>query len=444
MLDSPELSIVIGSKACQQLPLASIFLWNEFSDQNVNHLWFLCGSLLPQPDRSIAASIICRRLCLSTCHAWIENSNFAAEDAWSALCRLMSEKSLSVDGWTWVNCFWRTWSVSKMCCETTIENWSTWWNFQWSTELQNFHQNSSKGTLGSQESHVHLQNHATNVFSESAFGRKTLIPAARFPKRSFAYAECAFGLESKVALLNPVCQYRACGLPHGLGDCRKSGWGHHPSAMRNLFVLGSSRQILSWLKTPLPGRVLQWGIDFTCSRFVRSTYSIARQKAKTFGLESKVALLNPDCQYRALIACGLPHGLGNCRKSGWGHHPSAMSSLFVLGSSRQILSWLKTPLPGRVLQWGIDFTCSRFVRSTYSVARQKAKTFGLESIALLNPDCQYRALIACGLPHGLGNCRKSGWGHHPSAMSSLFVLGSSRQILSLLKHPSQAGCFSGV
>ena len=30
-----------------------------------------------------------------------------------------------------------------MCHETTIENWSTWWNFQWSTELQSFHQNSS-------------------------------------------------------------------------------------------------------------------------------------------------------------------------------------------------------------------------------------------------------------------------------------------------------------
>ena len=91
-----------------------------------------------------------------------------------------------------------------MCCETTIENWSTWWNFQCSTELQSFHQNFSKGTLGSQESHKHLQNHATHVFSQSAFGRKALIPAACFPKLSIAYAECAFGLESKVALLNPV------------------------------------------------------------------------------------------------------------------------------------------------------------------------------------------------------------------------------------------------
>ena len=183
---------VVDSYWLKSLPAttAGIILWNEFLYQNFDHIWFLCGSLLPQPDRSIAASIICRRLCLSTCHAWIENSNFDAEDAWSLFCRLMSEKSLSVDGWTWVDYLWRAWSVSKMCCETTIENWSTWWNFQWSTELQSFHQNSSKGTLGSQESHVHLQSHATNVFSESAFGPKTLIPAVRFPKRSIACAEC--------------------------------------------------------------------------------------------------------------------------------------------------------------------------------------------------------------------------------------------------------------
>ena len=169
------------------------------------------------------------------------------------------EVVVSVNGWTWVDYLWRAWSVSKMCCETTIENWSTWWNFQWSTELQNFHQNSSKGTVGSQESHEHLQNHATHVFSQSAFGRKALIPAACFPKLSIAYAECAFGLESKLTLLNPVCQYGAfiaCGSPHGAGDCRKSGWGHHPSAMSSLFVLGSSRQILLLLKRLLPGRVL--------------------------------------------------------------------------------------------------------------------------------------------------------------------------------------------
>mgnify|MGYP002804669219 CR=1 FL=1 len=55
---------------------------------------------------------------------------------------------------------------------------------------------------------------------------KALIPAACFPKLSIAYAECAFGLESKLTLLNPVCQYGAliaCGPPHGAGDCRKSG-----------------------------------------------------------------------------------------------------------------------------------------------------------------------------------------------------------------------------
>ena len=114
MLDNHELLIVIGSRACRQLRLASIFLWNEFSDQNVDHIWFLCAGLLPQPDRSIAASIICRRLGLSTCEALIENSNFDAEDAWSLFCLLMSEKSLSVDGWTWVDYLWRTWSVSKI------------------------------------------------------------------------------------------------------------------------------------------------------------------------------------------------------------------------------------------------------------------------------------------------------------------------------------------
>ena len=45
---------------------------------------------------------------------------------------------------------------------------------------------------------------------------------------------------------------------------------------------------------------------------------------------SKVALLNPVCWYRALIACGPPHGMGDCRKFAWGHHPSSMSSLFVM------------------------------------------------------------------------------------------------------------------
>ena len=45
------------------------------------------------------------------------------------------EVVVSVNGWTWVDYLWRAWSVSRMCCETTIENWSTWWNFQWSTEL---------------------------------------------------------------------------------------------------------------------------------------------------------------------------------------------------------------------------------------------------------------------------------------------------------------------
>ena len=75
------------------------------------------------------------------------------------------------------------------------------------------------------------------------------------------------------------------------------------------------------------------------------------------------------CQHRALFACG-PHGVSDCRKFVWRHHLSAMSSLFVLGTSRQILSLLQTLLPDRVL-W-------RFVRSTYSVERQKAKTLGLE------------------------------------------------------------------
>ena len=62
VLDNPELLIVIGSRACRQPQLASIFGWNEFSYQNVDHIWFRCGSLLPETDRSVAAAIICRRL----------------------------------------------------------------------------------------------------------------------------------------------------------------------------------------------------------------------------------------------------------------------------------------------------------------------------------------------------------------------------------------------
>ena len=102
VLDNPELLIVIGSRACRQLQLASIFDWNEFSYQNVDH-WFRCGSLLPQADRSVAAAIICRRLCLSTCQAWIENSHFDAQDAWSIIdCWCQRSRCVSTDehGWT--------------------------------------------------------------------------------------------------------------------------------------------------------------------------------------------------------------------------------------------------------------------------------------------------------------------------------------------------------
>ena len=64
-----------------------------------------------------------------------------------------------------------------------------------------------------------------------------------------------------------------------------------------------------------------------------------------------------------------------------------------------------------------------------------------ENLALV---CQHRALFACGRPHGVSDCRKFAWGHHLSAMSSLliFVLGTSRQILSLLQ--TLLGCFGDL
>ena len=176
---------------------------------------------------------------------------------------------------------------------------------------------------------------------------------------------------------------------------------------------------MSWTPITLSS-ILGWtfkmSISTAASRNSSATSKMLTRLWGCIGLRMRTSEnLALVCQHRALFACGRPHGVSDCRKFAWGHHLSAMSSLFVLGTSRQILSLLQTLLPDRVL-W-------RFVRSTYSVERQKAKTLGLESkVALLNPVCWYRALIACGPPHGMGDCRKFAWKHHPSSMSSLFVM----------------------
>ena len=194
-----------------------------------------------------------------------------------------------------------------MCDETTIENWSTWWNFQWSTELQSFHQDSSKGTW----SHKKV-----------AYICKTM-PQISFPKVPLDSALWTLPVQlmggKSLRLHRPAdvrevvaCPWMNMGglLMTNLICFNDVRWNHNWELVHlvEFHFVSCSWSEQSWILAASHNDPGQKGSQelYQYKRWVVSLWDCIGLRMQPSSED--LALV---CQYRALIACGPPHGLGD-------------------------------------------------------------------------------------------------------------------------------------